>query len=366
MLRGMLAGVIAATLLLPAVGSVAGPEDERRNVHSRLKDIKSNLNRDTARAADLRSELRALDASLTELQKEMARLNSNIDEVQRDVRDAQARIDVTQERIDRIQGLAIDQAVALYKSGETNVLDVLLRSESLTELNERVEMLGAAAQENTGALVRYGRLRVTIRTQREDLFDKRDKLQARLDERSEIAAEQQAQQKKFDEKLAQLEGRIADGKNTKNRLEGRLENLDQQILEAQAKSEVAALGTSKKGFIWPLNGSVTSPYGPRWGRMHTGIDINGYYGQPVVATKEGQVVMSSSYSGYGNTVVVDHGGGYATLYAHLSSFNVSTGSYVEQGKVVGYVGCTGSCTGDHLHFEVRINGDPVDPMPYLP
>jgi murein DD-endopeptidase MepM/ murein hydrolase activator NlpD len=129
---------------------------------------------------------------------------------------------------------------------------------------------------------------------------------------------------------------------------------------------VATLGESAQGFIWPLNGPVTSPYGERWGSMHTGIDIDGYSGQPIVASKAGQVIMSSSYSGYGNTVIVDHGGGYATLYAHMSGFATSSGKYVEQGKVVGYVGCTGSCTGDHLHFEVRINGNPVDPMKYLP
>jgi murein DD-endopeptidase MepM/ murein hydrolase activator NlpD len=100
--------------------------------------------------------------------------------------------------------------------------------------------------------------------------------------------------------------------------------------------------------------------------MHTGIDIDGYSGQPIVAAKDGVVVLAEYYSGYGNAVVIDHGGGYATPYGHMSRFAVRNGQSVEQGEIIGYVGCTGSCTGDHLHFEVRINGDPVDPMPYLP
>jgi murein DD-endopeptidase MepM/ murein hydrolase activator NlpD len=100
--------------------------------------------------------------------------------------------------------------------------------------------------------------------------------------------------------------------------------------------------------------------------MHSGIDIDGVTGQPIVAVKAGRVILSSYYSGYGNAVVVDHGGGVTTLYGHMSEFDVSKGSFVEQGQVLGKVGCTGSCTGDHLHFEVRISGDPVDPMPYLP
>jgi virulence factor Mce-like protein len=126
------------------------------------------------------------------------------------------------------------------------------------------------------------------------------------------------------------------------------------------------LPVSEEGFIWPLDGPITSPYGPRWGRMHTGIDIDGVTGEPVVASAEGTVVLAAYYSGYGNAVIVDHGNGFSTLYGHLSSIDVETGDQVGQGQVVGAVGCTGNCTGDHLHFEIRIDGTPVDPLPYLP
>ena len=126
------------------------------------------------------------------------------------------------------------------------------------------------------------------------------------------------------------------------------------------------LPVSEEGFIWPLAGPVTSPYGPRWGRMHTGIDIDGVTGEPVVASAEGKVVLAANYSGYGNAVMVDHGNGFTTLYGHLSSIDVDAGDEVQQGQVVGGVGCTGSCTGDHLHFEIRIDGTPLDPLPYLP
>lgn len=100
--------------------------------------------------------------------------------------------------------------------------------------------------------------------------------------------------------------------------------------------------------------------------MHTGIDIDGVTGDPIVASKTGTVILAEYYSGYGNAVIVDHGGGYSTLYGHMSAFSVSNGQSVSQGQELGKVGCTGSCTGDHLHFEIRINGNPVDPMPYLP
>jgi murein DD-endopeptidase MepM/ murein hydrolase activator NlpD len=121
---------------------------------------------------------------------------------------------------------------------------------------------------------------------------------------------------------------------------------------------------SASGLIWPVNGPVVSPFGWRWGRMHEGIDIAVGYGTPIVAAASGNVIYAGWMGGYGNLIIIDHGGGVATAYGHQSSFAVGGGS-VSQGQVIGYVGCTGHCFGPHLHFEVRINGSPVDPLGYL-
>ena len=118
-------------------------------------------------------------------------------------------------------------------------------------------------------------------------------------------------------------------------------------------------------FFVPLNGNLGSPFGYRWGRMHEGIDIAVPSGTPIHAAAAGTVVIAGWVSGYGNYTCIDHGGGMATCYAHQSSFAVSQGASVAQGQVIGYVGCTGHCFGPHLHFEVRINGAPADPMGYL-
>ena len=119
---------------------------------------------------------------------------------------------------------------------------------------------------------------------------------------------------------------------------------------------------------WPAPGKITSPFGD--GRNHPGIDIDGVTGDPVVAAGGGTVVMAgaapAAYSGYGNLVMIDHGGGIATLYAHLSRVDVAMGQAVQQGQQIGAIGATGFATGDHLHFEVRVANKPVDPMPWLP
>ena len=118
-------------------------------------------------------------------------------------------------------------------------------------------------------------------------------------------------------------------------------------------------------FLRPIHAPMGDPFGWRWGRMHQGIDIGVGTGTPIKAAASGTVIYCGWESGYGNLVVLDNGGNLATAYAHQSSIAVACGQQVSQGDVIGYVGCTGHCTGPHLHFEVRINGEPVDPLGYL-
>ena len=127
---------------------------------------------------------------------------------------------------------------------------------------------------------------------------------------------------------------------------------------------------SGSGLIWPLSGKISSHYGLRWGRMHEGIDIPAPRGTPIRAAANGLIVASSSnlkgYGGYGKVIIIDHGKGIRTLYAHNSKNRVKSGSCIRSGEVIGEVGSTGRSTGNHLHFEVRKNGRPVNPLNYLP
>lgn len=123
--------------------------------------------------------------------------------------------------------------------------------------------------------------------------------------------------------------------------------------------------SSSGGFIWPVRGTLVSPFGQRWGRLHSGIDIAAPAGTAIAASAAGQVVYAGSMSGYGLMVVIQHAGGIATAYAHNSSISVGVGQSVSQGQTIAAVGCTGHCFGDHGHFEVRAGGSPVDPMDYL-
>lgn len=364
--RASLAAVVLCTLLIPAAGVVAGPRDELQSTQEELDAIRDRIDVHADEASDLKQRVNALNRAITKIQIEVNRLDARVETVQAEVEVAQAQMDETQKEIDRVEELATDQAVALYKSGSTETIDALLEAESLSELTDRVELLGVAAQENTGALVEYGRLQQTIEAQSAALFDKKDELEAELARRSHFQQQLNVSRVQLSEDLDTLFAKLGGERDRESHLESEQDEIKQRILQAQVETDVASLGKSSRGFIWPLNGGVTSPYGPRWGGMHLGIDIDGYTGQPIVAAKSGNIIYAStSMSGYGNAMIIDHGGGISTLYAHMSEYE-TTGGFVDQGKIVGYVGCTGSCTGDHLHFEVRLNGNPVDPMRYLP
>ena len=166
---------------------------------------------------------------------------------------------------------------------------------------------------------------------------------------------------------------LAQVEEHQHHLEGEIGDLEGQI-QAQLQAASSSVptqpagpiqGESSSGFIWPVNGAVVSGFGMRWGQLHAGVDIAVPAGTPIGAAASGTVVLAAYTGGYGNYTCIDHGGGISTCYAHQSSYAVSSGQSVDQGQVIGSVGCTGHCFGDHLHFEVRVNGSPVDPMGYL-
>ena len=364
--RALVAATLLCTLLLPAVTSVAGDREKLERIEERREELQDLIDANEAKASDLKARVRDLDNDIAIQRKEIDKLNVQIAEVESKVRTVQAQIDATQAEIDKIKDVATEQAVVLYKQGATDTLDALLSSSTLSEMNDKIELLGVAAKQNTNELVRYGRLRITIEAQHRELFAHKSDLEAVQKEHTRILADLDKDYEEQAALLAVIEERLGKQHAHEEILAKQESALRQDILAAQAGQAVAARGVSAGGYIWPLGGAITSYYGPRWGRMHTGIDIDGTSGQPIVASKAGRVIVASYYGGYGNAVVVDHGGGVSTLYGHMSRFGVSNGQDVSQGQVLGYVGCTGSCTGDHLHFEVRINGSPVNPLDYLP
>jgi murein DD-endopeptidase MepM/ murein hydrolase activator NlpD len=186
------------------------------------------------------------------------------------------------------------------------------------------------------------------RAVRDRLVSSRDALLAAESAKEDALAEVEAAQSSLTEEIESLEAESAALADT-----------------IRSSGSVSTGAPSAAGLVWPVSGPVTSGFGPRWGRMHEGIDIAVPEGTPVVAAAAGVVIHAGWLGGYGNLVVVDHGGGLSTAYAHNSSFAVSVGDSVSQGEVIAYSGNTGNSSGPHVHFEVRVNGSAVDPLGYL-
>jgi murein DD-endopeptidase MepM/ murein hydrolase activator NlpD len=162
---------------------------------------------------------------------------------------------------------------------------------------------------------------------------------------------------------AEIHGEIEDLEAQSAALAAEIQQAQQAASSSSSAPPVVPIGNGILG--WPVSGPVVSGFGMRWGRMHEGIDITCPTGTPVRAAGDGTVIWASWRGGYGNAVVIDHGGGLATLYAHNSAFASSVGQSVVRGQVIAYAGSTGNSSGPHVHFEVRVNGTAVDPLGYL-
>jgi len=266
--------------------------------------------------------------------------------------------------------------IDIYETQDPTLVEVIIESSSLQDVLEQIHYLDAIARWDKRVAAEVADARDEVHLARE----RTKKVRARVHAETQVVAVRTQQQRDVRNQLLASQHQLSNSRGKKRRqLVSTREQEKRWIAEANAlaaedariRGQLAAVQgatdtvPSSQGLIWPVNGPVTSPFGYRWGRLHAGIDIGVPYGTPIHAAASGTVVLAGWTGGYGNYTCIDHGGGLATCYAHQSAFAVSSGAQVVQGQVIGYVGNTGHSFGAHLHFEVRINGTPVDPLGYL-
>ncbi len=280
--------------------------------------------------------------------------------------------------------------VEIYKQDDPSTIDLLVTAKSFQDILDQLEYLGAIANQDKRVAAAVGTAKRQVKTARAKTLAVRAgvanearAINARVQQAAILRRELLASQSKLAgarsskshaliATKAQIDAEVGESKA----LAAASADLAARIQAAQAASRASSgAGTTDAsgspvtapttGFIWPVSGPITSPFGMRWGTLHPGIDIGVPTGTPIHAAAAGTVIYCGWMSGYGNLVMIDHGGDLATLYGHQSRIAVSCGESVTQGQVIGYSGCTGFCTGPHVHFEVRVNGSPVDPLGYL-
>jgi murein DD-endopeptidase MepM/ murein hydrolase activator NlpD len=383
-------------LLLVAAAPASGDVGSRKHqVDARLNRLQEKIASVRAREGVLTGQISAMTSRIRTLEGQVGSATSRLDVLQHDLDLHQRKLDkLTQLFRFETQRLEFLRAqyrralhrlntrlVAVYESSDPDALSVILSATSFSDLIDQLEymrQLGAQDERITdqvaSARAHVAEVRERTRQIRHGVAVETNAIATRTNEarlvrdrlvasRNELAAARSTRRSTLDS-IKQDERSYLDEANA---LAAVSAQLGAQIAAAQ-RSAAGSYGTgtpSAAGLIWPVSGPVTSPFGMRWGRMHEGIDIGVPYGTPIHAAAAGRIIYAGWMSGYGNLVVIDHGNGLATAYGHQSALATSVGATVVQGQTIGYVGCTGHCFGPHLHFEVRVNGAPVDPLGYL-
>jgi murein DD-endopeptidase MepM/ murein hydrolase activator NlpD len=377
-MRAVLTAVIGLLLLslatpAEAAESLSSVREKREAARRKRAKLASDLNHLRASDAQLSRAVKVLDRQVAAQQADADAARQAVQAALAAVAESEARIRATETEMGELHAAVVNRAVSVYVRPKDNALAGVIGARDLGEASRRSSLLAQVTNKDRDVLDRLRAMREDLGLEQQKAAAARDvadeRRQAVLARLSELQRARQEKQRLS----AALDARIRAYQAEADAVaaaESGLTALINSRVSARASRSGGDPGLdgriSGAGLVWPLRGSVTSPFGPRWGRLHAGIDISGRSGTPIRAAKAGEVIFAGSMSGYGNCVIVDHGGGLTTLYAHQSRIATNDGASVRQGDVIGYVGSTGYSTGPHLHFETRVGGSPQNPRRFLP
>ena len=414
---GVLACVLVLALVLPLVIYVVGPagaasQEEIDKLRANATELASQKQALSAKIADLSQDKAQAVAQKQALDEQNAVIQAEIDNVTRIIAEYTAMIETKQaelaeaERKEALQYELFCQRVrSMEESGTSSYIAVLFGAKDIADLVDRVNFVQEVVEYDQSVMDMLARTRQEIADRKAELeAHKQEQEAAKLDLQSkeaeletqiqaainlvkqmeaqsaeyqvalkQLADEEDAISAEIDRKVAELEAQEAERRRQE---EARRQAEAAKGQQSSGQSSTPVMDTTaqtysgSRGYLWPLNGysRISSPYGGRTHpiagvyRMHLGIDVPAPGGTPIRATRSGTVIVSAYGGSYGNYVSISHGGGDSSLYAHMSSRAVSVGQTVQQGQVIGYVGTTGNSTGNHLHFEVKVNGARVNPL----
>jgi septal ring factor EnvC (AmiA/AmiB activator) len=391
-----LIAIVIAALILPVTfaGAQSAEQRQLQDARDRIAAVSRDLADAEAEAGEAEAELADADERLAEVEAVVNDVAAALERQRGAVAEAEARLAEVEDEAAAVRARLEARAASMFKQGAVRDFDVLLSSEGAEEALARSTYLRALTLGDVSASEALGAVEVAVDAERERLRIEEERLDDMLAEQQELLAEVERLRNSRALAAADARARVEQLDAEKDDLvaeSGRIEDLiNQRQEEARAAAREAerqrarqaeaartapapsggggsanVSAPSSSGFAWPLCAPVTSEYGPRWGRMHQGLDQGAGTGTPIGASKAGTVIFAGWQGGYGNLTLIDHHDGVVTAYAHQSSMSVSAGQSVSQGATIGHVGNTGNSTGPHLHFETRVNGSAVNPRQYL-
>jgi murein DD-endopeptidase MepM/ murein hydrolase activator NlpD len=383
--------LVAATAATPALAG-GGYGNQKATVDSKIAALHSKIADSQTKAASLSSQIGSLTTQIHALDQRVGNVSAKLSTLQSDLALHERRLHkldalfqvqtVRFHYLKRQYALALERLnlrlVDIYKSNQPTAVDVVLQAKSFSDVMDQLDYLSTIANQDKSIALAVSAAKHQVRVQRKRTMTLRrgvkqetTVINARVQQAAILRGELLSTQSKLasaragkNHQLVITRSQVQDEINESKALEAASAELAARLQGDSSGSPPVAGGSGT--LQWPVAGPITSPFGLRWGALHPGIDIGVPTGTPIHAAASGTVVWCGWMSGYGNLVMIDHHNGLATLYGHQSRVAVACGQDVTTGDVVGYSGCTGFCTGPHVHFEVRVNGTPVDPLGYLP
>ena len=373
------AAVLSAFLLMINLASPVTWAETIEDKKAELEDVQRQIDDKDAERTTNQHRIDNAVEQLLEAQRELAQAQQELAVVEAQqrvlegrLRDNERAISVKQKEFDNTRGIYKKRLRDIYENGQVNYLDVLLGSADFRDFASRMYLLQRVIRQDTRLIELLNRQKAELQRRQAELAENKRQLDAT---HAEVVAKQELVAQKQQEQHVLYEKALAD----KARLDAEYEELQENSRQIAAMikqmEEAGRMNAQRHGsgqFSWPVYGGITSPFGwrvhPIWHSQifHAGIDIAADYGEPVVAADSGTVIYAGWMGGYGNAVMIDHGGGLVTLYGHNSSLTVGVGENVARGQTIALAGSTGNSTGPHCHFEVRVHGDVVEPLNYLP
>jgi len=349
-------------------GDASGLKDEKSELQAQVNAIKN----DKTKAIQAKN---LLDQQSDVIRKEIANTESLIAAYESFIAQTKMELAETEAREKAQQQLFRRCVREMEEGGTVSYWSVLFNATDFNDLLSRLDAANEIIEYRNGVIE-------TLRKLQQQITDKKNELEAQLAEQEAAKEDLVAKKAELDAQVAEATALINEIQKDQNAAQALLDakekeykRIQQQIKDKEAELAASLGPASVGGYIWPETASkrITSPHGTRWHpvyhkwKTHNGVDIGGVgYTTPVLATKAGVVIISQRSSSYGHYVVISHGTGNTTLYAHMSSRSVSVGDRVSQGQQIGITGSTGVSTGPHLHYEITENGVRIDPLKYLP
>lgn len=351
-----------------ASSEVKKNQDQLKKVQQELKQLTQQKRQKSSQQKAIVGKMNDIEDNIQGLENEISGLQSKIKGAENSVATAKTELALAEKKITLKNSVLEARIRAMYKMGHVGYLDVLLGSSDFGDMMTRLDMLQRIYTQDTSLLKQ-------MHNQRNQIAEKKQSLEKYAGQLRDLKTNLSGKQSELDKNL----GALALEKTAISKDLKAIEQREDQLIEDSNRLTkiLEKMNTSTKyvggKMAWPAPGNytITSPYGYRihpvlhTKKLHTGVDIGTPYNAKIIAAQDGTVIMSEYYSGYGKTIMIDHGGGYVTLYGHNNSLLVSVGQKVKKGQQIAKSGATGVATGPHCHFEVRYKGKIIDPMPWI-